>query len=786
MGCCQGNTDDDIDITQGGLTKKRGCTDILCTILFFIFTFYWLSLAALAFENGDPERMLYPADSYGRLCGKNTTLGDFTTKKYVLYFDIAECLGDGGTGMMLNGGRCPSHQMCVDKCAEEFWIYDVDTFADYKIYEQSFAVIELPATFWDALYCTELAQITIEELRKDHTSLEYKTNAEKRLAVQTTITRFMDHGDCSRKQVPSAPVSNRCLPGTPPGAEDATDKCMAKESEFISTETRISRTVEVAENDCASVNVTVEPAGLSEIIGDLQQTWKLILFMLSFAIIISLAWIVFLRFLGGALVWVFVIGSNLLFGGLAAYSYFEWERLKNSGTEIDLITIASGSLLHAPGFWLGTMIVSGCIFIVLFIVTLCMIQRIRMATTIMEEATKAVKDLPLTMLFPLWMAGLYLLVIWWYTSVAASIATAATPIYRLVELNQDGTMKTPYVDIDQQEECNMTEILVNITDNTDLTLPEDTMCILDEFVGDYGYFGNQTVVVQFYHLFGFYWCMNIVSGIIQVTLAGCFSSWYFARRKPKDIPNRALWRGFLNCFWHFGTIVFGAFIISLIQILRAILNYIEKKTKRYQNQVVKAIICCLKCCLWCMEKCMKYISQNAYIITAMYGYGFIRSACKAMKLIIANAGRAAAVTGVTNMVLFVGKMLVSVGLALWSFYLFDRPAVETGVPCDLTDETKQENCGLLDKLVDDPHLIKSTEMIVLLVFLGSYMIASGFFKVYQMAIATIFICFLEDLERNDGSAQKPYFMSKSLMKIMGKKNAPEATNTTAVSSVKKK
>jgi len=88
--------------------------------------------------------------------------------------------------------------------------------------------------------------------------------------------------------------------------------------------------------------------------------------------------------------------------------------------------------------------------------------------------------------------------------------------------------------------------------------------------------------------------------------------------------------------------------------------------------------------------------------------------------------------------------------------------------------------------VDDPHLIKSTEMIVLLVFLGSYMIASGFFKVYQMAIATIFICFLEDLERNDGSAQKPYFMSKSLMKIMGKKNAPEATNTTSVSSVKKK
>lgn len=66
------------------------------------------------------------------------------------------------------------------------------------------------------------------------------------------------------------------------------------------------------------------------------------------------------------------------------------------------------------------------------------------------------------------------------------------------------------------------------------------------------------------------------------------------------------------------------------------------------------------------------------------------------------------------------------------------------------------------------------------------MIASGFFKVYAMAISTIFICFLEDLERNDGSAQKPYFMSKSLMKVMGKKNAAESTNTTEVSKVKKK
>jgi len=37
--------------------------------------------------------------------------------------------------------------------------------------------------------------------------------------------------------------------------------------------------------------------------------------------------------------------------------------------------------------------------------------------------------------------------------------------------------------------------------------------------------------------------------------------------------------------------------------------------------------------------------------------------------------------------------------------------------------------------------------------------------VYQMAIGTINVCFLDDENRNDGSAEKPYFMSKSLRSL---------------------
>ena len=59
---------------------------------------------------------------------------------------------------------------------------------------------------------------------------------------------------------------------------------------------------------------------------------------------------------------------------------------------------------------------------------------------------------------------------------------------------------------------------------------------------------------------------------------------------------------------------------------------------------------------------------------------------------------------------------------------------------------------------------------VLLTTLASYAVATTFFSVYAMAVDTLFLCFLVDLEQNDGSAEKPYFMSSNLMKILDLKN----------------
>ena len=58
---------------------------------------------------------------------------------------------------------------------------------------------------------------------------------------------------------------------------------------------------------------------------------------------------------------------------------------------------------------------------------------------------------------------------------------------------------------------------------------------------------------------------------------------------------------------------------------------------------------------------------------------------------------------------------------------------------------------------------------VVLILIFSWIITGIFFNLFAVAIDTIFLCFAEDGERHDGSAEKPYFMSNDLLKYVDHK-----------------
>ena len=169
------------------------------------------------------------------MCGKDA---GFENDKYVLYFDIAACMSGGVTAMMLNGGRCPTHQMCVAQCPTDFWIYQVDALpalmAYDKVYESAPEMVaddsapelvqiaaqevsrktfesvlagfgDEPDAWFSKLYCKPQNQATINKI---------KTGEIHGPDVLILIDDLMSFDECSKKQMPSSPVQNRCFPGS--------------------------------------------------------------------------------------------------------------------------------------------------------------------------------------------------------------------------------------------------------------------------------------------------------------------------------------------------------------------------------------------------------------------------------------------------------------------------------------------------------------------------------------------------------------------------------------------
>ncbi|XP_062489743.1 choline transporter-like protein 5, partial [Pezoporus occidentalis] len=269
------------------------------------------------------------------------------------------------------------------------------------------------------------------------------------------------------------------------------------------------------------------------------------------------------------------------------------------------------------------------------------------------------------------------------------------------------------------------------------------------FYGGESLYHKYIFIFQLANAFVFLWLVNFAIALGQCTLAGAFASYYWASRKPADIPLWPLFSSFGRAIrYHTGSLAFGALILAIVQLIRVILEYLDHKLKGTQNSFTRFLLCCLKCCFWCLEKFLKFINRNAYIMIAIYGKNFCTSAKEAFFLLMRNVVRVAVLDKVTDFLLFLGKILVAGGVGVLAFFFFTQK---------------------IPVIAQEAPALNYYWVPLLTVIIGSYLVAHGFFSVYAMCVDTLFLCFCEDLERNDGSTAKPYFMSASLHRILGKK-----------------
>lgn len=95
------------EVKSKALTDDRGCTDILCCLLFVAAIIVFIALAIVGFSEARIDILTAVFDSSKRPCGVNYSKGDvnYQMKQYkYLYFTT------------LNSKYLPYKSICVDAC----------------------------------------------------------------------------------------------------------------------------------------------------------------------------------------------------------------------------------------------------------------------------------------------------------------------------------------------------------------------------------------------------------------------------------------------------------------------------------------------------------------------------------------------------------------------------------------------------------------------------------------------------------------------------------------------
>ncbi|GAA6235019.1 choline transporter-like protein 5-B [Lates japonicus] len=679
-----------------GPVHNRSCTDVFCCVIFVIVILGYIALGTVAWIHGDPRKVVYPTDSHGQFCGQKNTPN--ANKAILFYFNMLKCANPA----VLINLQCPTTQLCVSKCPDRF------------------------ATLLDAWNTKNW------EYYKQFCKLGFEIGSKSPVEV-------IRDEDCPSMIVPSRPFLQRCFPDfiTRHGILTVANQT------FFRDGNNNMRSVSDLKDAAKSVTslLSAKEVGM-KIFEDYANSWYWILIGLVITMAVSLLFILLLRYTAGVLLWLVVFGVIAAVGYGIWHCYWEYSDLSGkSGANVTISDIGFHTdlsvYLQLSQTWLVFMILLSVIEVIIVIMLVFLRTRLRIAVALLKEGSKAISYIMSTLFYPIITFFLLAICIAYWAVTAVFLASSGYAVYKVTPTDD----KCMYANLT----CNpKTFSQTNIT-----KVCPGSQCMF-AFYGGESVYHRYILVLHLCNLFVFLWLVNFTIALGQCTLAGAFASYYWALKKPNDIPACPLYSSFSRAIrYHTGSLAFGSLIVAVVQMVRIVLEYLDHKLKGSQNACARYLICCLKCCFWCLEHFIKFINRNAYIMIAIYGKNFCTSSKDAFFLLMRNVIRVAVLDKVTDFLLFLGKLLISGSVGILAFFFFTHkiPAIQEEVPS-----------------------LNYYWVPLLTVIFGSYMVAHGFFNVYAMCVDTLFLCFLLDLEVNDGSPERPFYMDKSLKRILNKRN----------------
>lgn len=115
-----------------------------------------------------------------------------------------------------------------------------------------------------------------------------------------------------------------------------------------------------------------------------------------------------------------------------------------------------------------------------------------------------------------------------------------------------------------------------------------------------------------YNLLVLLWVIEFIIACQHMIIAGSVSTWFFTRNKDNVSSPISTSIGYLFNY-HLGSVALGSFIITVIQIIRAILNYIDETLKESKNEIAQSLYKAFQCLFSCIQQFLQYLTRNAYI-----------------------------------------------------------------------------------------------------------------------------------------------------------------------------
>ncbi|KZV63816.1 DUF580-domain-containing protein [Peniophora sp. CONT] len=178
----------------------------------------------------------------------------------------------------------------------------------------------------------------------------------------------------------------------------------------------------------------------------------------------------------------------------------------------------------------------------------------------------------------------------------------------------------------------------------------------------------------FFLTFSYIWTSMTINNVSLATLAGGpYGSWYYfgprdAGLMPKHPTTQSFFRASTTSL---GSIAFGSLIVTILEIIRLVLNSLRNQSIEDGDPITAILTCCAQCLVGIIEGMVQYFNRYAYIEIALYGKPYISAAKDTWRMFKDRGIDALVNDSLVSMTLTWGAYLVGVLCSLFA-YLYLR------------------------------------------------------------------------------------------------------------------